>query len=363
MKKITVQIIIHIAAWVCFLLLPFVFYPLPRQREYNIFAERYLTAFFLVNNLFIITFYYVNTHLIIPRLLDHKKFLSYTLIILALLVFYGLLPRIYHGLFGSLQPGGAGGFQGTGTGAGGGSGGRPNGPRSRPLVSSGNIAIFLMVFVFSTGIKVINQWLRSEQRNKEIANEKLQAELSFLKAQINPHFLFNTLNNIYALASSQSELTAPAIMKLSSIMRYVLTDARNDLVPLEKEIIFTSHYIELQKMRLTDKTSIDFTINGDPLGRQIAPLLLLPFVENAFKYGISTREWSPIRILLEINKESLYFSISNQKHLNTTLKVADNTGIGISNTKRRLDLLYENRYELIIDDKTNEFSVHLNIPV
>ena len=127
--------------------------------------------------------------------------------------------------------------------------------------------------------------------------------------------------------------------------------------------MFTSHYIELQKIRLTDKTSIDFTINGDPMGRQIAPLLLLPFVENAFKYGISTREWSPIRILLEINKESLYFSISNQKHLNTSLKVADNTGIGISNTKRRLDLLYENRYELIIDDKTNEFSVHLNIPV
>jgi sensor histidine kinase YesM len=119
----------------------------------------------------------------------------------------------------------------------------------------------------------------------------------------------------------------------------------------------------LQKIRLTDKTSIDFTINGDPTGRQIAPLLLLPFVENAFKYGISTREWSPIRILLEINENSLYFSISNHKHLSTALKMADNTGIGINNTRRRLDLLYDDKYELIIDDKTNEFSVHLNIPV
>ena len=152
-------------------------------------------------------------------------------------------------------------------------------------------------------------------------------------------------------------------MKLSSIMRYVLTEARNDLVPLEKEILFTSHYIELQKMRLTDKTSIEFTINGDPIGRQIAPLLLLPFVENAFKYGISTRERSPIRILLEINENSLYFSISNHKHFSSALKMADNTGIGINNTRRRLDLLYEGKYELIIDDKTNEFSVHLNIPV
>lgn len=378
MKKITVQIIIHIAAWACFLLLPFVFYPRPREREFSFFTERYFTALFIVNFVFIVAFYYLNTHVIIPKLLDHKKFLSYTLIILALMIFYGFLPRIYHGLFGSYQPlgagpGGGGGLgpggvapsvaPGAGVGASPGVGLRPSRPRIYPLVNAFNIAVFLMVFVFSTGIKVINEWLRSEQRNKEIANEKLQAELSFLKAQINPHFLFNTLNNIYALASGQSEHTAPAIMKLSSIMRYVLTEARNDLVPLEKEILFTSHYIELQKMRLTDKTSIDFTINGDPLGRQIAPLLLLPFVENAFKYGISTREWSPIRILLDIKKDSLYFSISNQKHFNTALRMADNTGIGISNTKRRLDLLYENRYELTIEDKTGEFSVHLNIPV
>jgi len=142
-----------------------------------------------------------------------------------------------------------------------------------------------------------------------------------------------------------------------------LTEAKNDLVPLEKEILFTSHYIELQKMRLTDKTSIDFSIKGDPLGRQIAPLLLLPFVENAFKYGISTRECSPIHILLDIKEESLYFSISNHKHFNASLRMTDNTGIGISNTKRRLDLLYPGRYELIINDKSNEFSVHLNIPV
>jgi two-component system, LytTR family, sensor kinase len=350
LKKVTVQIVIHIAAWACFLLLPFVFYPRPREREFSFFSERYFSTLFIINSLFIIAFYYVNTHLIIPKLLDKKKFLSYTLIILALLVFYGFLPRIYHALFGDLLPQQA-------------QPGRPPRMRNPPLVNSGNIALFLMVFVFSTGIKVINEWLRSEQRNKEIANEKLQAELSFLKAQINPHFLFNTLNNIYALASDQSEHTAPAIMKLSSIMRYVLTEARNDLVPLEKEILFTSHYIELQKMRLTGKTSIDFTINGDPLGRQIAPLLLLPFVENAFKYGISTRGSSPIRILLDIKKDSLYFSITNQKHFNTALRMADNTGIGISNTRRRLDLLYEDRYDLTIEDKTGEFSVHLNIPV
>ena len=338
------------AAWACFLTLPFVFYP--RPRDFSFFTERYFSAFFFLNNILLIAFYYLNTYLIIPKLLDNKKFISYTLLILAILIFYGCFPRIYHLFFGSLLPPAPGARTGP-----------PNPGRVRPLVSAGNIAIFLLVFVFSTGIKVINEWLRSEQRNKEIANEKLKAELSFLKAQINPHFLFNTLNNIYALASDQSEHTAPAVMKLSSIMRYVLSEARNDMVPLEKEIQFTSHFIELQKMRLTDKTSIEFTIKGDPIGRQIVPLLLLPFVENAFKYGISTREYSPIRILLEIKKDSMYFSVTNNKHINTSLKVADNTGIGISNTKRRLDLMYEDSYELTIDDKAGEFSVHLNIPV
>ncbi|HEY4335070.1 MAG TPA: histidine kinase, partial [Puia sp.] len=313
MKKITVQIVIHFAAWLCFLMLPFVFYPRPSQMDAAFFTERYFTPFFIINNAFIIAFYYCNTFLLVPRLFDRKNFVFYTVLILGLMIIYGLMPRIYHALFGSinLNPNPAAGNRQQGP------------PRVRPILSAGNIVLFLLVFVFSTGIKVINQWLRSEQRNKEIANEKLKAELGFLKAQINPHFLFNTLNNIYALATAQSEHTAAAVMKLSSIMRYVLSEARNDLVPLEKEIQFTSHYIELQKMRLTDKTIVDFTVKGDPLGRQIAPLLLLPFVENAFKYGISTRERSPIRILLEINKDSLYFSVCNQKHLSTMLRISD----------------------------------------
>ena len=114
-------------------------------------------------------------------------------------------------------------------------------------------------------------------------------------------------------------------------------------------------------MRLTDKSSIEFIVNGDPLGRQIAPLLLLPFVENAFKYGTSTRERSPIKLLLEIKKDSLYFSISNHKHINTSVRLADNTGIGIKNTRRRLDLLYSDHYTLTINEEAAAFTVHLNM--
>jgi two-component system LytT family sensor kinase len=358
LKKLFVQIAIHIAAWACFLMLPFVFYP--RLMDFSFLSDRSFATFLVFNNLLVIAFYYLNTHLFIPRLLDHKKFVGYTLLILGLLIFYGCFPRIFHFIFGSFQPPSPAAATASAAGA------HPL-PKPRnfpqPLLAPGNIAVFMLVFVFSTGIKVINQWLLSEQKNKEIANEKLKAELSFLKAQINPHFLFNTLNNIYSLASDRSEYTAPAVMKLSNIMRYVLTEAGNDMVPMEKEIQFTRHFIELQKMRLTDKSSIDFTVNGDPLGKQIAPLLFLPFVENAFKYGISTRELSPITILLEIKKDSVYFSVSNHKQLNTSLRIANNTGIGINNTRRRLDLLYNDQYTLTIDDEPKTFTVHLNIYV
>jgi two-component system LytT family sensor kinase len=150
-------------------------------------------------------------------------------------------------------------------------------------------------------------------------------------------------------------------MKLSSIMRYVLTEAKNNAVPLEKEIQFTSHYIELQKMRLTDKSKVDFTIIGDPAGKQISPLLFLPFVENAFKYGISTREVSPIHIQLDIKNDELDFNISNNKYNQALPKPAETTGIGIVNIKRRLELLYHNRYKLCLADDKKMYTVNLNI--
>jgi LytS/YehU family sensor histidine kinase len=150
-------------------------------------------------------------------------------------------------------------------------------------------------------------------------------------------------------------------MKLSSIMRYVLTEAKNDSVPVEKEIVFIRHYIELQKLRLTDKSTVDFNVDGETLGKKISPLLFLPFVENAFKYGVSTREISPIIILLELENNELFFSVKNNKHKNSLLKPAENTGIGINNSRRRLELLYRNRYSLDIDDNESTYTVNLKI--
>ncbi|HEV3252705.1 MAG TPA: sensor histidine kinase [Puia sp.] len=347
MNRKLIQVTIHVTAWACFLMLPIIFYP--RPKDASLLPEQTLSYFFILSNFFYISFYYLNANLLIPKLLVKKKMVSYAVIILLLLIFFGVFPRLYQYFIGDIQR-----FY-TSV--------RPNRPRNfrPPLLSPGSIAIFLLVFVFSTGIKVINQWFLSEQRNKEIQNEKLQTELSYLKAQINPHFLFNTLNNIYSLAADRSEKTAEAVMKLANIMRYVLSEARNDLVPLEKEIQFTTHYIELQKMRITDKTKVEFTILGDPAGLQISPLLFLPFIENAFKYGVSTREMSPIIILLEIKKDRIFLEVVNNKHASSNMKSADNTGIGINNTRRRLDLIYPGRYSLETTQTPTLYTATLSI--
>jgi two-component system LytT family sensor kinase len=346
--KIVLQVFIHIAAWTCFLMLPFAF--LPREREGSFIPPGYFSLYFVLINSFYIGFYYLNYYIIIPKLLTRKKVIPFIIVSVLFLLFFGLFPRLYHYLSDTLQwlPPIVR---------------RSTRPRNLlpPLLSAGSLAIFSMVFAISTGLQVVTQWFQTEQKNKEIENEKLHTELSFLKSQINPHFLFNTLNNIYSLAADNSRHTAEAVMKLSSIMRYVLTEAKNDCVPVDKEIVFIRHYIELQKLRLTDKSSVEFSVDGDPVGKKISPLLFLPFVENAFKYGVSTREISPIIILLKIEDKTIFFHVKNNKHNSTLLKPAENTGIGINNSRRRLELLYQNRYTLNIDDNASTYTVNLKI--
>ncbi|MBS1918199.1 MAG: sensor histidine kinase [Bacteroidetes bacterium] len=350
MKKKVAQVIINIAAWICFLLLPFVFFSRPKESSF--LPEQPITFYFVVSNLLFIAFYYFNGYFLIPRLLARERIIFYSLVIISLMIFFGMIPRLYDYLSDSFLHLPPSPWRLT----------RSPGPNlRRPILSPGSISVFLLVFVISTGVHVVGQWFQSEKRAKEIENEKLSTELSFLKSQINPHFLFNTLNNIYSLAANQSDKTAEAVMKLSSIMRYVLTEAKNETVPLEKEILFIKHYIELQKLRLTEKSCLDFKIEGNPEGKQVSPLLFLPFVENAFKYGISTRDSSPIKIAMEIKNPEVHFLVKNNKHNGTLLKRADNTGIGITNVKRRLDLLYPGKYKLDIADETASYTVNLNI--
>jgi LytS/YehU family sensor histidine kinase len=199
-------------------------------------------------------------------------------------------------------------------------------------------------------LKMSNLW-------KQTQKEKLDAELLYLKAQINPHFLFNTLNSIYSLAIVKSDMTASAIVKLSGMMRYVLSEAHLETVSLQKETAYISDYIELQKLRLTESANLHFILTGYNTGKQIAPLLLIPFIENAFKFGVNPEKKSEISIHIDIEESHLFLFVKNDK-VNDS---AEHNGLGIANTQSRLQLLYPGKHELNITDTENQFSVSLKI--
>ena len=216
-----------------------------------------------------------------------------------------------------------------------------------------------LTFVFlSTVLKFTTDWFLNERIQRDLENQRLSAELSFLKSQINPHFLFNSLNSIYSLAYQRSEMTPDAILKLSEIMRYMLYECNDNEVSLEKELQYLQNYIDLQKIRFGAKAFIDFKINGKVDGQQIVPLLLIAFIENAFKHGVANDKASPIRMLIEIDGNKLYFYIQNKKHDNNRDSLG---GIGLINVKRRLDLLYLNRYKLDIVENNGSYTCELSL--
>ena len=316
-----------------------------------------MLANIICNNIFLVFFYYLNTLLLIPKLLVQEKWLLYFLSLIACLIFFLFIPRqiaIHIVPAEIINP----------------TIELPNSANSthqrfmRSRRRSGNdyfnTAIFLLVMTIGTCITIIRRWLDTEQHRKETENEKLNTELSFLKSQVNPHFFFNTLNNIYSLAIVRSEKTAPAVMKLSSIMRYILSETEQNLVPLQNEIDFLHNYIDLQQVRLTEKVTVDFTIEGNTGELLIAPLIFIPFVENAFKYGVSTKEKSSIVIHIKSEGNNIHFTSSNFI-VQSENNLMENTGIGINNVKRRLALLYADKHQLAVSEQNGYYLVTLNI--
>jgi LytS/YehU family sensor histidine kinase len=219
----------------------------------------------------------------------------------------------------------------------------------------------LLAFSISTFVRMTGQYMRSERHKQELETEKLTSELGFLKSQINPHFLFNTLNNICSLARKKSDETEPALLKLSEIMRYMIHDSLEDKVLLSKEIEYLHNYIELHLLRLSGKVRVEFSIIGDPASRMIEPLLLIPFVENAFKHGVSYLEDPPITIMIRIVDDMIQFQVENRIFGSTDGALPEESGIGLRNVRRRLDLLYPGKHELKIVEEEKTFRVDLTI--
>lgn len=219
---------------------------------------------------------------------------------------------------------------------------------------------YFIVFL-SAGIKLTEYWFNEQQRRQDAIKAKVETELKMLRSQIHPHFLFNTLNNIYALSLQKSDQAPDAILKLSELLDYLIYHGENEQVPLIKEIELIDQYIELEKLRYGDRLQASFEKTGDPHEVMIAPVLLLPFVENAFKHGISqSRDKVWLKIHLEISNRSIIYHIENSKPLSSKIKSMPG-GIGLENLRRRLKILYENRYTLDIHDKMDMYIVHLNL--
>ncbi len=360
----TSAIITHIAAWILFLSLPVLFVSSQsRNSDFLSILTSPYTLLFFATYIFI---FYLNSWYLLPQLYFKKQFAGYIIAVLVLLTAVWVLkpfdrlvssrahnntefrpePRNFK------EPPPFKPFEKPPD--------RDDHPARRsPKVDVVSIFLFLLILAMSLAIEIRYRLRNAEQRALQAEADKANAELSFLKAQINPHFLFNTLNNIYSLASTKSESTAESILKLSNIMRYVTDDVREEYVPLENEIAFISDYIDLQRLRLGDKMNVNFLVSGKIDGKKIAPLILMTFIENVFKYGISNREPSVIDIQLSSTDNAIRLFCQNKVYETRRQTESKGTGIGIANTKQRLEHLYAGRYKLSIDEGNDKYTVNL----
>jgi two-component system, LytTR family, sensor kinase len=215
-----------------------------------------------------------------------------------------------------------------------------------------------ILIIMSTLFWILDDNIKSQKENLILLEEKKSAQLAFLKNQVNPHFIFNTLNNIYSLVSSKSDKALPSIEKLSQLMRYMYKDSDAPQVSLENEIDYITSFIDLQSIRLSNKESIQYSFSGNMGQYKIAPLLLIPFIENMFKHGILNQVEKPLQINIIIENGTLYLTTSN---FINTLHKDEASGIGLDNVKKRLVLLYPDKHTLAIKTNENIYTTHLQI--
>lgn len=356
-SKPFLTVLFHTLGWVIFILMPYLLYDLP--------YEHFEVMFRLIDVSLAIAIFYLNMFIFVPKLLLSKKitgFLATVFVGMILAFFIGrqtdeFIPYkkqtvvVYHNFNGNqiTQK-----FQM-----------HPNPTqrmfnkfyeRNRPKMMM--FSAFL-VFALSTSVSLATNFYKGEKNKKEAEKEKLMSELSFLKSQVNPHFLFNVLNNIYSLSIRKSDNLPPIILKLSEMMRYMLYESEGTTVRLEDEVKYMENYIALQKLRMYDDVDIQYKVEGLISDKRIAPMLLIPFIENAFKHGIQQSGRSFIHVLIEVKGQGLYFKSENPY---IESKAKDKTsGIGIQNVKRRLELLYPKSHTLSINKDEGNYIVELEL--
>lgn len=286
---------------------------------------------------------YFNVLYLIPNYLAQKRFLTYFgLFILVVLAVTPLKVVLFYFKFSGM-------------------------PEAQAQLVSEMNYYFLPTFLLagsSTLVKIVIDWVRHLREMQELETQTMQSELRFLKSQINPHFLFNTLNNLYALTLKKSDLAPEIVLKLSEMMRYMLYECNEKQVLLSKEVNYLQNYLDLEALRQGKNVEINFQVNGEVGDHRIAPLMFIPFLENSFKHGLSHHiNKGFVNITLDVEDHMVHLHIENSKPDSLPLQnhSRKSGGIGLVNVRRRLDLLYPGKYELHIQDAPRTYGVHLSL--
>jgi two-component system LytT family sensor kinase len=320
---------IHVLVWALVLAIPaLIFHNIP-------IATGLPDYFFLITNLYHIGLFYLNAYFLYPVLFTRRRWWIYIPVLACILAFsyYAKLFILNWAFPGFILT-----------------------PFNNRIIFFPPIAFLLASVIF----RFIADRIQFERLEKELKSERLGSELKFLRSQISPHFLFNMMANMVSLARQKSDLLESSLLKLSDLLRYMLYESNKDRFLVSDEIMYLKSYIELQQLRFGEDVDLLFEIQSGTVDCFIEPMLLVPFVENAFKHGIGMVSNPFIKIMLEIKDRRLFFSVSNNYNKSNISKDL-NSGIGIINVKNRLNLLYPGKNNLTILDDGNTYTVNLNL--
>ena len=332
----------HLLFWICSIIFAISAFYVASDHKLILNSDLFLRA--LIPNIGFALAVYFNLYLLIPRFLKNKNYIFYTFWLIILLAISAILIQL---IFAYL------------------SGTRSLSDQFQNLFSTHFFTALFYVGITSL-FKFVKDWLKLQEiklKIIQIEREKLEAELNTLKSQLNPHFLFNSLNNIYSLSLVNSPRTPEIILKLSDLMRHVLYESRENFISVKEELNFLSNFIELQKIRLNNEIEIQFSIEGEVPDTKVIPLIFEPFIDNAFKHGLRNPAPSPyIHLFIYFQQDTMRFKIENNFDCAQLSKTSKSSGIGLKNIERRLEYLYspnEYKYEVI---RTNDtFSILLEV--
>lgn len=335
-----INVFLQVLLWLFYTLIP-LFYTLQRLANDPSFSERSTynnPIFWLFVNISSIGLFYINSEYLLPNFFKKKRVVSYFLILAGMIVVL-ILIRVALRI--------------TITG---------NSDKLTYYFYFNSFLPYLFIFAISTSYRFFSDYVKEDKIKSDLENERLKSELSFLRSQISPHFMFNLLNSMVSLARKKSDLLEPMLIKMSEILRYMLYEKDDSKIPIDKENAYLTNYIDLQILRFGKKVRVNFTSKIENESLLIEPMLLIPFVENAFKHGTGLVKEPTIDIELKTNTEGIFFRVKNIKSPAQAAESKDtSSGIGLVNVKRRLDLLYNKKHNLEIIDSESSYQVSLTI--